>query len=305
MAVAALLVAPPGRVLALSLAALAALMLALWALSLRLRDVSIVDPVWGPAFVLVAVVCALAGDGDGARRWLLVALTAAWGLRLGAHLLARKRREHGEDRRYAAMRSARGARGFALWSLVAIFLLQGALVAVVSLPLQVAAGRPGGLGLLVIPGLVVYALGLGFEAVGDEQLRRFKADSRNHGQVMDRGLWRYTRHPNYFGDACVWWGLWLIALPAGGTWWTVVSPVLMTLLLVRVSGKALLERDLVLRRPGYGDYIRRTSGFFPLPPRPAAPPTPVPAGAPRGESAEAGQSPGESAEAGQARGDSR
>jgi steroid 5-alpha reductase family enzyme len=244
-------------------------MATLWLASLRLGDVSIVDPAWGPAFVLVAALAAVAGHGDGARRWLLLALTALWGLRLGAHLLARKLAERGEDHRYGAMRAAHGARGFALWSLVWIFLAQGALVAIVSLPIQVAAARPSGLSLLIVPGLVLYAVGLGFEAVGDEQLRRFRADPRNRGRVMDRGLWRYTRHPNYFGDACVWWGLWLVALPAGGTWWTVVSPLLMTLLLVRVSGKALLERDLASRRPGYGDYIRRTSGFFPLPPRPA------------------------------------
>jgi len=110
-------------------------------------------------------------------------------------------------------------------------------------------------------------VGLAFEAIGDEQLRRFKADASSAGKVMDRGLWRYTRHPNYFGDACIWWGLWLTALPAGGVWWTFVGPVVMTLLLVRVSGKAMLERDIGTRRPGYADYIKRTSGFFPLPPR--------------------------------------
>ena len=112
----------------------------------------------------------------------------------------------------------------------------------------------------------MFAVGLFFEAVGDEQLRRFKADPTPRAQVMDRGLWRYTRHPNYFGDFCVWWGLWLIALPAGGTWWTLVGPVVMSTLLIRVSGTALLERDMAKRRPGYADYIERTSGFFPLPP---------------------------------------
>ena len=258
--------AGPGAVLGFAAAAVALLMLGLWALSLRLRDVSIVDPAWGPAFALVALVAALTGSGCAGRRWLLLALTALWGLRLGGHLLRRKLGERGEDRRYAAMRERRGER-FALWSLPMIFGVQGLLVLIVSLPLQVAADRPGRLGALIVPGLLVFAVGLAFEAVGDEQLRRFKADPSNRGAVMDRGLWRYTRHPNYFGDACVWWGLWLVAVTAGATWWTLVGPAVMTLLLVRVSGKAMLERDIAERRPEYADYIRRTSGFVPWPPR--------------------------------------
>jgi steroid 5-alpha reductase family enzyme len=264
---AATFIAGPGNVLAISAAAVAALLLIVWALSVRLRDVSIIDPVWGPAFVVVALVAALAGNGDPARRWLLFAMTAAWGLRLGLHLTRRKLNERGEeDRRYAAMREREGD-AFTLWSLWAIFGTQGLLVLIVSLPLQVAAGRSAALGATVIPGLIVFLVGLAFEAIGDEQLGRFKADPANRGKVMDHGLWRYTRHPNYFGDASVWWGLWLVAIPAGGAWWTIVGPLVMTLLLVRVSGKALLERDIGKRRPEYADYIKRTSGFFPLPPR--------------------------------------
>lgn len=260
------MIAGPGSVLALSAGALALLMALAWALSVHLRDASIVDPAWGPAFVVVAVVGTLAGDGDSGRRWLLLAMTAAWGLRLGLHLVRRKLGEREEDRRYAAMRARKGA-GFALWSLWAIFATQAVLVLIVSLPLQVAAGRPTAIAATIVPGLLVFALGLGFEAIGDEQLRRFKASPANRGKVMDRGLWRYTRHPNYFGDACAWWGLWLVALPAGGAWWTVVGPATMTLLLVRVSGKAMLERDIGTRRPGYAEYVKRTSGFVPLPPR--------------------------------------
>lgn len=256
----------PGTVLPLSAVAVAMLMLAVWALSVRLCDVSIVDPVWGPAFVLVAVVAALAGGGDRARRWLLFALTALWGLRLGMHLARRKLGEREEDRRYARMRKAKGER-FVVWSLWAIFGLQGLLVLIVSLPLQAGSQPRAGLGAAAIPGVVLFLCGLFFEAVGDEQLRRFTSDPANRGQVMDRGLWRYTRHPNYFGDVCVWWGLWLVVLPAGGTWWTAVGPLVMTYLLVRVSGKAMLERDIGKRRPGYEEYIRRTSGFFPLPPK--------------------------------------
>jgi steroid 5-alpha reductase family enzyme len=263
----AVVIAGPGPVIGFAAAAVAVLMVSVWALSIRLRDVSIIDPVWGPAFVVVALVGALAGDGDTTRRWLLAALTAAWGLRLGAHLLRRKLAEPEEDRRYARMRSERG-KSFVPWSLYAIFGVQGLLVLIVSLPLQVASERAAGLNATVIPGLVLFAVGLAFEGIGDEQLRRFKADAANKGKVMDRGLWRYTRHPNYFGDICIWWGLWLVTLPAGGTWWTAIGPAVMTFFLVRVSGKAMLERDIGRRRPEYASYIKRTSGLIPLPPRP-------------------------------------
>jgi steroid 5-alpha reductase family enzyme len=258
--------AAPGAASGWAALAVAALMLALWGLSLALRDVSIVDPAWGPAFALVALVAALTGGGDPGRRWLLAALTAAWGLRLGAHLARRKLSEPEEDRRYARMRERRGDR-FAAWSLYGIFGIQGLLVLIVSLPLQLSARAHVGIGAATIPGLAVFAVGLAFEAVGDEQLRRFKADPAHRGQVMDRGLWRYTRHPNYFGDFCVWWGLWLTVLPASGTWWTFVGPLVMSVLLIRVSGAALLEKGISERRPAYRDYIERTSGFIPLPPR--------------------------------------
>jgi steroid 5-alpha reductase family enzyme len=258
--------AAPGAVTGYAAIAVAALMLALWLASIALRDVSIVDPAWGPAFVLVAAVAAAAGAGCLGRRWLLFGMTAVWGLRLGAYLLVRKLRDPGEDRRYAAMRERRGSR-FVLWSLVWIFGLQGLLVLIVSLPVQVAAGQGGVLTAAIIPGVALWAVGFAFESIGDEQLRRFKARSDSSGQVMDRGLWRYTRHPNYFGDFCVWWGLWLVALTAGGTWWTFVGPVVMSTLLIRVSGAGLLEKDIGDRRPGYADYVRRTSGFFPWPPK--------------------------------------
>jgi steroid 5-alpha reductase family enzyme len=265
--------AAPGVVTAVAAAALAIVFVCLWAISLGVGDVSIVDPVWGPAFVLVAVVCLLVGDADtgagAARRWILVAMTAIWGLRLGGYLLARKLGDREEDRRYAKMREQQGDR-FALYSLVVVFLAQGLLVLVVSLPLQVAAERSTPLGLSVWIGIALWAVGVFFESVGDEQMRRFKARGDTKGQVMDEGLWRYTRHPNYFGDFCVWWGLWLVALGAGGTWWTVVGPLVMSFLLIKGSGAALLEKDIAERRPQYADYIRRTSSFIPLPPRRAA-----------------------------------
>jgi steroid 5-alpha reductase family enzyme len=262
----------PGFVTAIAAAALAVLFVGLWVVSLGLSDVSIVDPVWGPAFVVVALVCLLAGEasrggGGEARRWLLFALTAVWGLRLGGYLLVRKLGDPEEDRRYAAMRERRGKTSFALYSLGVVFLLQGLLVLIVSLPLQVAAERRTGLGGVALAGVVLWAVGLFFEAVGDEQMRRFKARPDTGGQVMDRGLWHYTRHPNYFGDFCVWWGLWLVALGAGGTWWTVIGPLVMAFLLIKGSGAALLEKDISERRPQYREYIERTSGFIPLPPR--------------------------------------
>jgi steroid 5-alpha reductase family enzyme len=243
----------------------ALLMLATWGESVRRRDASIVDPVWGPAFVLVAAVAAIAGKDGADVRFLLAGLTAVWGLRLGWHLVRRKRTEPEEDRRYAAMRERHGG-GFALWSLVMVFGVQGLLVMIVSLPVQAAAGRVAEITLAVVPGVALFAVGLAFEAIGDAQLAAFKRDPASRGQVMDRGLWRYTRHPNYFGDFCVWWGIWLVALVAGGTWWTAIGPIVMSILLIRVSGKALLEKSIGRRRPGYEEYVRRTSGFFPLPP---------------------------------------
>jgi steroid 5-alpha reductase family enzyme len=262
----AAVIAGPGGVLPLVCGAVALLILVTWGISLTLHDASVIDPVWGPAFAMVAIIAALDGSGSRSRRWLLLALTLVWGLRLGLHLTRRKLHEREEDRRYRVMREAH-PHNFAVWSLGWVYLVQGALVVVISLPLQVAVQRSVALSWAIAPGLIVYAIGLCFEAIGDDQLRRFKADPANRGEVMDRGLWRYTRHPNYFGDACVWWGLWLVALQAGGTWWTVIAPVVMSVLLIRVSGKGLLEKDIGERRPAYASYIERTSGFVPLPPR--------------------------------------
>jgi steroid 5-alpha reductase family enzyme len=242
-------------------------MVALWAVSLRLRDASIVDVWWGPGFAAIAALGFALTGGGHPRRALLLALACVWGLRLGGYLLWRNAGK-GEDRRYRAMRRHWGAR-FPWVSLGTVFLLQGALMWVVSLPLQLGMARPGppGLGLLDALGVTLFAVGLAFETVGDLQLARFKADPANAGRVMDRGLWRTTRHPNYFGDFLVWWGLFAVALatPLGAL--SVVGPAVMTFLLLRVSGVALLERSIGERRPGYAEYRRRTSAFFPRPPR--------------------------------------
>jgi steroid 5-alpha reductase family enzyme len=259
-------------VLGWSALAVAVVMAATWAVSVPLRDASIVDPVWPLGFVVVGWVAGLTGRGDGLRVGVLVALVTIWGLRLSWHLF-RRNRGHGEDRRYAAMRRRHGER-FWLVSLLTVFGTQAVSMWIVSLPLQLGAGvdgRAAGWAVLLVLGLVVWTVGFAFEAVGDAQLRAFKARPGTDGQVMDQGLWRYTRHPNYFGDACVWWGIFLVAAGAGGwAWAAVVGPVVMTVLLRRVSGVTLLEKDMAQRRPGYVDYVRRTSPFVPRPPRSVA-----------------------------------
>jgi steroid 5-alpha reductase family enzyme len=244
-----------------------AAMVALWLLSLVRRDVSIVDLWWGPGFALLAAVALAAGPHAGARSTLLLVLVALWGARLGVYLFLRNRGK-GEDPRYARMRRHWGPR-FPWISLATVFVLQAVLQWLVSLPLQLALLVPGArpLGALDAAGVALFATGLAFEAIGDAQLARFKADPANAGCVMDRGLWRYTRHPNYFGDCLAWWGLFAIAAATPLGPWAIASPLLMTFLLLRVSGVALLERSLVRTRPGYASYVERTSAFVPLPPR--------------------------------------
>jgi steroid 5-alpha reductase family enzyme len=244
------------------------LVVAVWLASLRLHDASIIDSFWGVGFIVIAWICFAVGHGAHDRRLLLAILVTIWGGRLAVHIA---RRNHGkcEDPRYVAMRERDGER-FWLTSLYRVFLIQAATMWIISLPLQAAGslGAHRGLGALDAIGAAVWLVGFGFEAIGDRQLDRFKADRSSAGKVMDRGLWRYTRHPNYFGDATLWWGLGVIGLGAGlGAVWGLVGSALDTLILTRVSGKPILERDIETRRPGYRDYIERTSGFFPLPPR--------------------------------------
>jgi steroid 5-alpha reductase family enzyme len=253
--------------LALSAGAVLALLIATWLISVKLRDVSIVDIAWGLGFVVVTWVAFASGKGDAGRRTLLAILVTVWGLRLAGYIGARKLRHSGEDPRYGAWREKWGDR-FWIVSLGNVFLLQAVLVWVVSLPVQAASARDADLGWLDAVGVALWAVGLFFEGVGDAQMARFKADATNRGKVMDRGLWRLTRHPNYFGDFCVWWGIGLIAL-SSGAWWSLIGPAVVTLLLTRVSGKDHLERSMS-QRPGYAEYIERTSGFFPRPPRAGA-----------------------------------
>jgi steroid 5-alpha reductase family enzyme len=246
--------------------AIVAVMVATWLVSLVKRDVSIVDIVWGLGFVVVAWVARAVGDGDRGRRDLLVALATIWGVRLAAHLFWRSRGRD-EDRRYQAMRRRQGP-SFPVRSLLTVFGLQGVVMWIVALPVMLAATPSGpDLGPLAVIGTAVWGVGFFFETVGDAQLSRFLADPANEGAVMDRGLWRYTRHPNYFGDACVWWGIFLVAAETADARVGVVGPVVMTVMLMRVSGVPLLERGLRRRRPDYDAYVARTSAFLPRPPR--------------------------------------
>jgi steroid 5-alpha reductase family enzyme len=254
-----------------SLAVLALLFGALWLASLPLRDASLVDRVWGMAFVVLAVWYSWTRPDAPmpAPGLALALLVSIWGMRLSIHL-TRRNWGRGEDYRYAAMRARQGAR-FGLMSLGTVFLLQAVLVWVIGMPLfagirgEPIPGAPGIL--LTAAGILVWLVGFLFETVGDWQLARHRADPTRQGQVLDTGLWRYTRHPNYFGDAAVWWGLWLLAAAAGG-WWTAFGPMIMTFFLMKVSGVTLLEKQLVEKRPGYREYVARTSAFIPRPPNP-------------------------------------
>ena len=243
---------------------LAALFTALWAVSVRLRDSSIIDVAWGPALGSTAWVALWLGPGSGPRAWTAALLGAAWGLRLGVYLALRAR-GRGEDARYAQMRAAHGE-GWARRSLVTVFWLQAALAWVVSLPLQLAAGSGGTWTPWDTAGALAAAAGTLFEAVADAQLYRFKRAPGNRGRVMAEGLWRYSRHPNYFGECMAAWGFYLLALGAGHGWAALPGPLLLTFLLLRVSGVTLLERHLG-ERPGYAAYAARTSAFLPWPPR--------------------------------------
>ncbi len=248
----------------LALAVILAVALATWLVSLIRHDVSIVDPLWAVMISLGGWVYALSASQIGPREGLVLLLATIWAVRLSGYI-AWRNRGHGEDRRYQEIR-ARNQPHFWLKSLYLIFGLQALLAWIVSFPLMAALAGGAPMSLLDSVGAGIWLFGITFEATADWQLSRFKSDPANAGQVMDRGLWRYSRHPNYFGEFCVWWGAWLVALSAGG-FWSIVSPLLMTVLLLKVSGVTLLEKDIGERRPAYRDYIARTSTFFPWPPK--------------------------------------
>jgi steroid 5-alpha reductase family enzyme len=249
--------------LAITAGAVLVLILGTWVLGRTLGRFNVIDVAWGLGFVVVAWVAyaVSAGHGDDTRRLLMAVLVTLWGGRLAGYIAWRSRGK-GEDPRYADMLEghadpARRALG--------IFLTQAVAIWFVSLPVQVAMFERDEPGLLLYVGTAVWAIGFFFESVGDWQLSRFRADPASQGQVMNHGLWRYTRHPNYFGDACTWWGIFLIAAERWPGVLTVVAPVIMTLLLTKGSGARILEKHMS-GRDGWDEYAKRTSGFFPRPP---------------------------------------
>ena len=252
------------------------MMLLLCWVAVRIGDVSFIDAVWGAGMAVLALASFVQVAEPGPRAILLLAMTVIWGLRLGVHLFLRWR-GHGEDPRYAKMLGkarAQGRYGSAAFKVV--FGPQAVLLFITSLPAQVgilASTNPAPITPLAWAGFALWLTGMVFETVGDAQLKAFRADPKMKGKVLDTGLWRYTRHPNYFGDACVWWGIWLVAA-AGGQWpmnWvalgSLIGPLFLTFTLTKWSGKPLLEKGLAKSRPGYAEYVKRTSGFVPWPPK--------------------------------------
>jgi steroid 5-alpha reductase family enzyme len=246
-----------------NLAALVILMTLGWLVSLPSRNVTVVDSLWGLGFVLAAWVTFALADGFSGRRWLVTVLTTLWGLRLCAYLSYRNWGK-GEDPRYGKWRQASGE-NFWIVSLFKVFWLQAIFLWVIALVVQLPQMAPQPAHLTVWDGLgvAVWLTGFVFESIADRQLQRFKADPRNKGQVMDRGLWRYSRHPNYFGECLIWWGLFLVAFSVPGGVLTVISPIIITLVLLKMTGVPLTERTTMESRPGYRDYMRRTSTFIP------------------------------------------
>ncbi|WP_298445527.1 DUF1295 domain-containing protein [Gordonia sp. (in: high G+C Gram-positive bacteria)] len=250
-----------------SLVWLAVLQTVAFAIGHRIGRYNVVDVGWGLGFVGVALLALSIGDGDPLRRWLLAGLVTLWGVRLSWHMYI-KCRGHGEDPRYTAL-LAKYDGPPARIAARRVFGTQGAAQWFVSLPVQVSAvcGPTSGPAVVVLgAGVALWIMGFGFEATGDAQLRRFKADPANAGTIMDSGVWAWSRHPNYFGDACLWWGIWLVAASAWPGVVTVASPMAMTYFLVVATGARLLERSMS-DRPGYAEYRRRTSFFLPRPPR--------------------------------------
>jgi steroid 5-alpha reductase family enzyme len=246
------------------LAVALAIAIALWMLSIVRRDVSVIEPVWPLLFLAMMLTYLTLAPAVAERAYLVLFVVTVWAVRLSVFITLRNWGEP-EDRRYQQIRADNEPR-FWLKSLYIVFGLQAVLAWIISLPLlgAVLGGAP--LGWLDLAAAALWLVGFGFEAIGDQQLASFKADPANKGRVLDQGLWRYTRHPNYFGEACIWWAYYLFALSAGA-WWSIIGPIVVTFLLLRVSGVTLLEKDITERRPAYRDYIERTNAFFPGPPK--------------------------------------
>lgn len=235
-----------------------------WVISVIKRNVTLVDSMWSLFFLLAALSYTASQEDLNNRHTLMILMVLIWSLRLSIYLSWRNWKPH-EDHRYQAIRKNNEPH-FWLKSLYIVFGLQALLAWVVSLPLMGIANSDNTLQWLDYLGLVLFLFGFLWESVADWQLTRFKAKASNQGKVLDSGVWRYSRHPNYFGEFCIWWGFYLIAVSAGA-WWSIPGPLLMTLLLLKISGVALLEKDIAERRPAYADYIQRTNAFFPWKPK--------------------------------------
>ena len=246
------------------LAAAMGMAIAAWLVSVPLRDVSVVDSIWPLFFLLMGVVYQAQAPGMAERSVLALFLVTLWAARLCAFVTLRNR-DRSEDPRYQALRRAHSP-GFGVTSLYLVFGLQAVLAWIMSLSLHAAILSTAPLNWLDLAGAALCLGGVLCETIADQQLASFRSHPANRDQVLDRGLWRYTRHPNYFGEACVWWGIYLLALGAGA-WWALPSPLLVQFLLLRLGGIALVERDIALRRPAYPDYARRTNALWPGPPR--------------------------------------
>ncbi|UCD91162.1 MAG: DUF1295 domain-containing protein [Desulfobacterales bacterium] len=250
-------------IFSLNLAAVILMMIIGWLISLVLKNVTVVDSFWGLGFVMITWLTFYLTDGFWGRKLLMALLVTIWGVRLCAYLTWRNWGK-GEDPRYGLWR-AKSGKHFWIVSLFKVFLLQSLFLWAISISIQygVASKTPEVITWLDLCGLILWAVGFLFEAVGDWQLAVFKSNPANKGEVMDRGLWAYTRHPNYFGECLIWWGIFLIAFSAPGSWWTILSPLIITVVLLKMTGIPLTENTLVARRPGYKDYIQRTHAFFP------------------------------------------
>lgn len=244
-------------------AAVVAMMICGWFISLVFKNVTVVDSLWGLGFVMIAWITFAMAEGFIGRKLLIAILISLWGLRLAVHLSWRNWGA-GEDPRYGTWREKSGDR-FWLVSLYKVFILQAVFLWIISLAVQFGqlSPTPDRYTWLDILGVLVWSAGFVFESIGDWQLAKFKADPQNKGRVMDRGLWAYSRHPNYFGEFLIWWGVFLITLSTPNSWWTVLSPIIITAVLLKMTGIPLTEKTTVKKRPGYTDYIKRTSAFIP------------------------------------------
>ena len=264
--------------LGLNLALIVAVMIGLWGVSLRLKDVSFVDAAWPLGMLMLALATWPRTDGDETRRFLLLWLVSIWAIRLGVHLF-RRWRVYGADGRYVSLverQEQNKGWSFAKTALLFVFLPQAVLAWLTSLPVQLGQVAPDpGVGWIGWAGAALAVVGIAFESIGDAQLSAFRKDPKNKGKVLDTGLWRYTRHPNYFGDACVWWGLYLIAAETAPGLWSIMGPIFLTFTLTRWSGIGITEKAVAESRVGYADYVRRTSPFIPWRPKKAEPVTPA------------------------------